>query len=93
VCSDEETGHGKKCRIIDAKAEPGKPAPGWVAVRRPRLLLKGRGELDAAALMLERARSTSNQTRVQYLNLIEVLLEQDLADSALIVQQTVAEQC
>jgi hypothetical protein len=78
VCSDEETSHGKKCRIIDAKVGPGKPAPGWVAVRRSRLLLEGRGEFDAAALILERALSTPNQTRVQYLNLIEVPLEHDL---------------
>jgi hypothetical protein len=39
--------------------------------------------------MLERALSTPNQTRVLYLNLIEVLLEQGLADSAQIVQQAV----
>ena len=55
------------------------------------LILEGRGEFDAAARMLERALSTPNQTRVQYLNLIEVLLEQGLADSALAVQRTVAE--
>ena len=37
--------------------------------------------------MLERALTSPNRMRVQYLNLIEVLLEQELADSAQIVQQ------
>jgi len=36
--------------------------------------------------MLEHALSTPNQTRVLYLNLIEVLLRQGLADSAQVVQ-------
>ena len=50
------------------------------------LILENRGEFAEAAGMLEHALSTPNQTRVQYLNLIEVLLRQGLADSAQVVQ-------
>ncbi len=53
------------------------------------MILGDRGEFAEAAAMLERALSTPNQTRVLYLNLIEVLLEQGLADSAQIVRQAV----
>ena len=55
------------------------------------LILERRGELDEAARMLERAISTPNQTRAQYLNLIDVLLEQGLADSAQAVQRMLAD--
>ena len=53
------------------------------------LTLERRGEVAEAARMFERALSTPNQTRAQYLNLIRVLLEQGLADSAQAVQQAV----
>ena len=55
------------------------------------LILERSGELDEAARMLERAISTPNQTRAQYLNLIDVLLEQGLADSAQAVQRMLAD--
>jgi hypothetical protein len=41
--------------------------------------------------MLGRALTTPNRMHIQYLNLIEVLLEQRLADSAQVVQQAVAD--
>ncbi len=59
------------------------------ALNKLGLVLEGRGELGEAGGMFERALSTPNQTRLVYLNLIEVLLEQGLADSAQVVQQVV----
>lgn len=55
------------------------------------LILEGRGEFAEAAGMFERALSTPNQTRALYLNLIGVLLEQGLADSAQVVQRAAAD--
>ena len=84
VALDEPAEEGAYREVLDT--HPDDPT----ALNNLGLILEGRGEFNAAAQMLERALSTPNQTCAQYLNLIEVLLEHGLADSAQPVQQAVA---
>jgi len=80
VLLDEPAEEGAYRQVLEAYPDDA------TAPKNRSLILENRGEFAEAAGMLEHALSTPNQTRVQYLNLIEVLLRQGLADSAQVVQ-------